>query len=241
MTVSIGNINNLTLLDLSYNPLTILPAEITQMPFLRRFRFEGCSFTSSLDNHYQLEHNPPSLLETCARSIVQGQDTISADQLKSKLTEHLYDYLSSSKICSHCNGPYFESHVSRGRWVERNDIWVPLEYRLCSAHWSDESERMHAMFSTCSVPQPIMKIKPPLTVLHATQTTTTVTKSTSQSPRFQKHRRSSSITANNHQSQQQAENLFVDASSPAAATTVKRWRFKVRNNSSFLKNHRLCS
>jgi hypothetical protein len=233
MTVSIGNISNLILLDLSYNPLTILPAEVTQLPFLRRLRFDGCPFTNSLDDQYSLVHNPPSLLETCARLIVKNQDiAFSEDQLRQKLTEPLYEYISSSKSCSHCNGPYFESYVSRGRWVERNDIWVPLEYRLCSVHWSDESDRVYAMFSACSVPKSIMKIKPTLAVLHhATQ------QSSTSSSRFQRQRRGSSITA--QQQQQQTENISSDV--PLSAAAIKRWRFKVRNNSSFLKNHRLCS
>jgi hypothetical protein len=229
--VSIGNISNLTLLDLSYNPLAVLPAEITQLPFLRRFRFDGCPFTNTLDHQYQLEHNPPSLLETCARLILKSENQ-PQEKLKPKLTESLYNYLSRSKTCSHCNGPYFESYVSRGRWVERNDIWVPLEYRLCSAHWIDESDRVYAMFSACSMPRSTMKIRPPLVALDATQTPS----------RSQRQPRGSSITAGNYPSQleqqQQIGNFSLDA---PLSTAVKRWRFKVRNNSSFLKNHRLCS
>ena len=156
-----GSHCNVALLDLSYNPLTVLPAEITQLPFLRRLRLDGCPLTDSLD-HYSVVHNPPSLVEICARIVVQKEHVSQVPKpkdtpptpLESMLTEQLYDYLCSYQVCSHCHGPYFESFVSRGRWIERNDVWIPLEYRLCSAHWSDESDRMLDMFSTthCTLP-----------------------------------------------------------------------------------------
>lgn len=134
--------SSLTLLDLSFNPISILPAEITQLPFLRRLRLEGCPLTSTLDD-FSLTHNPPSLLEICSRIIVKTRKELSV-----LLPTELSNYLSNYKTCSHCQGPYFSSFVSRGRWIDRNDIWIPLEYRLCSAHWSNESDRIYTMFST---------------------------------------------------------------------------------------------
>lgn len=201
--------SSLTLLDLSYNQISILPAEITQLPFLRRLRLEGCPLATTLDYQFKLSHNPPSLLEICARLIIRekakilpssgststlpptrkyqqiimdlkkkkketkplmtpaiaiekgeqqndmiicNNDTAAAtiSKLKDTLTESLYHYISNYKLCSHCNGPYFTSFVSRGRWIDRNDTWIPLEYRLCSAHWSTESDRIYSMFSSSS-------------------------------------------------------------------------------------------
>lgn len=141
--------SNLALLDLSYNPITILPAEITQLPFLRRLRLEGCPLTTSIDV-FSTVHNPPSLLEICARNIIvnrQNKRQSAEEDEQQVLTEPLSQYISSYKVCSHCHGPYFDSFVSRGRWIDRNDVWIPLEYRLCSAHWSSEEDRMYSMFS----------------------------------------------------------------------------------------------
>lgn len=132
--------SSLTLLDLSFNPISILPAEITQLPFLRRLRLEGCPLTTTLD-HFPLKHDAPSLLEICARRITKTRTAAKG------LPDALMDYLTNYKPCSHCGGPYFESFVSRGRWIERNDVWIPLEYRLCSAHWANESDRIYTMFS----------------------------------------------------------------------------------------------
>lgn len=309
LTGSVEHLCNLTLLDLSYNPIHVLPAEITQLPFLRRLRLDGCPFTNSLDQPFELAHNPPSLLETCARYIIKNEHqilssvlkkkrqinnkTTAAENLKSLITDPLYQYLSTFSSCSHCHGPYFESYVTRGRWIERNDIWVPLEYRLCSAHWSDESDRVYAMFSASQPTAPVskvkgsamvaittsfMKSKPRLPILEipvirksssvsiATAATAVIgsasTPSASATTRrscFNSQRRSSSINAppfmmlsTTTQQFQINEGEFINildttASPPSSSTTdntpssaVKRWRFKVRNNSSlFLKNHRL--
>lgn len=131
--------SRLTLIDLSYNQIAMLPAEITQLPFLRRLRLEGCPLTTTLDV-FSKHHNPPSLMEVCARSVVKrGMDR--------DLPPGLEAYLKEEKKCSHCGGPYFESYVSRGRWIDRHDIWIPLEYRLCSAHWANESDRIYTLFS----------------------------------------------------------------------------------------------
>ncbi|KAI8086882.1 uncharacterized protein B0P05DRAFT_595102 [Gilbertella persicaria] len=252
-TCSIKGLQGLASLDLSYNPLTVLPAEITHLPFLRRLRVDGCLFRHSLDQPTELVHNPPSLLETCARQIVRNEhifltsfatiskkkkkDPTIALKLKSLLSEPLYDYLCSSKACSHCHGPYFESYVARGRWIERNDIWIPLEYRLCSAHWSDESDRVYAMFSTtlsCSQPdiESVFRLpKPELDIPDHVLT--------ARNRSYFNHTslaRRSSITTPIQQQQEQEH----DSMNTSSTSSVKRWRFRVRNRSSFLKNHRLC-
>lgn len=312
LTVSVERLCNLTLLDLSYNPIHVLPAEITQLPFLRRLRLDGCPFTNSLDQPFELAHDPPSLLETCARYIIKNEHQVlssvmrsnkqaknkamaTKETLKSLLSDPLYHYLSTFSACSHCQGPYFESFVKRGRWIERNDVWVPLEYRLCSAHWSDESDRVYAMFSAsqpsafaytskkggaATVPITttlLTKPKPRLPLLEIpvmeqasspSSAVTAVIGSTPTPPALaitrrsclNQQRKSSSIDApptvmqstTTHQMQiNEEESISIlpnETTSSSSSTTipnppssaVKRWRFKVRNNSSlFLKKHRL--
>ncbi|GAN09219.1 leucine rich repeat protein [Mucor ambiguus] len=304
LTVSVEHLCNLTLLDLSYNLIHVLPAEIIQLPFLRRLRLDGCPFTNSLDQPFELAHNPPSLLETCARYIIKNEHQIlssvtnnkkqmnnkamAVETLKLLITDPLYQYLSTFSACSHCQGPYFESYVKRGRWVERNDVWVPLEYRLCSAHWSDESDRVYAMFSASqpltsvsskkgpvAITTSFMKTKPRLPILEipvieqvssAAVTAVIGSKSTpsalttTRRSCFNNQRRLSSTNAppimmqstttqqvqiNEEEESISIPNETTSSSSSATAanapsSSVKRWRFKVRNNSSlFLKNHRL--
>ncbi|KAI8059331.1 hypothetical protein BC940DRAFT_371945 [Gongronella butleri] len=75
-----------------------------------------------------------------------------------RLPEHLQAYLMTAQACSFCHGPYFESYVSRGRFIERHaNQPVALEYRLCCAHWVDDQDRLLTMFSTpASVATPAM-------------------------------------------------------------------------------------
>ncbi|KAI9013847.1 hypothetical protein CLU79DRAFT_821097 [Phycomyces nitens] len=136
----IGNLRQLTSLDLAHNPLGILPAEISQLSFLRRLVLEDCPLQTSLE--YELAHDPPSLKEICARQIVNRK------LAPKRLADPLAHYISSSKVCTSCHGPYFTSHVLRGRFVERSDIMVPLEYRLCSAHWQNQDDRLLHLFSS---------------------------------------------------------------------------------------------
>ncbi|KAG0170707.1 Leucine-rich repeat-containing protein 58 [Apophysomyces sp. BC1034] len=139
LPTEIAGMSSLASLDMSHNPIRVLPAEISQLPLLRRLRLEACPLKTELV--YELPHDPPSLLELCARTIIRHQiDT-------TNLPEPMVDYLASAKPCSSCHGPYFESVVRRGRFVDKADITVPLEYQLCSAHWTDENERLLSMFS----------------------------------------------------------------------------------------------
>ncbi|KAG1455377.1 hypothetical protein G6F56_007078 [Rhizopus delemar] len=139
---ALEGLSSLVLLDLSHNPISVLPAQIIQLPYLRRFRLDGCPLATDID-HFSLSHDPPSLLEICARSII----SLKKEKTNHSLPDTLSQYLTSYSICHHCRGPYFDSFISRARWVERNETWIPLEYRLCSAHWSDESDRIFATFS----------------------------------------------------------------------------------------------
>lgn len=141
LPTEIGLMKSLITLDLSGNPLKVLPAELSRLQYLRRLRLEGCPLVEEFV--HELVHNPPSLLELCARTIVRHQVPILAS-----IPEDIKDYIASAKTCSFCGGPYFQSFVKRGKIVEKPEqVFVPLEYRLCAAHWNDEAERIRLMFA----------------------------------------------------------------------------------------------
>ncbi|KAI8332677.1 hypothetical protein BC941DRAFT_381290 [Chlamydoabsidia padenii] len=174
-------LKGLTILDLSDNPISVLPAEITQLHFLRRLLLDGCplvdpstttlassssSTTLLLSSQssssspitasrirkppcYSLLHSPPSLLEQCARSIVRDTKRHSYYQQRFyQLSPHLVTYLYSATPCTLCQNPYFDTYVARGRQIERNGRWLPVEYRLCQAHFTTEDDRLLSMFSS---------------------------------------------------------------------------------------------
>lgn len=146
----ISNLTWLATLNLSQNPLYVLPAEIARLTHLRRLLLRECPLTDPKEQQklaYPLAHNPPSLIECCARLITKEQLPIHEN-----LPIHLRRYLANAKSCSACRGPYFDSFVSRGQMIEKLDGLLPLEHRLCSAHWSDESDRVLAMFATDQQP-----------------------------------------------------------------------------------------
>jgi Leucine-rich repeat (LRR) protein len=143
LPTEIRGLVNLISLDLSRNPLSVLPAEVAKLPFLRRIRCEDCPFDRNLE--YTLKHNPPSLFELCARTSLMKNINL---KNVSFLPPHIINYIKSAKICSSCHGPYFESFVLRGRLMEKSDVHIPLQYTLCSSHWSDADDRIISMFST---------------------------------------------------------------------------------------------
>ncbi|KAL1916775.1 uncharacterized protein VTP21DRAFT_5479 [Calcarisporiella thermophila] len=137
---SVGDLKALVHLDLSGNPITALPADIGKLQYLRRLFLENCPLKTEFVHEHT--HSPPSLVELAARTIVrQGM------RVPPNIPPRLIDYLSEAKTCGFCGGPYFESHVIRGRIVEKNEQLVPLEYRLCRPHWNREQERIAALFS----------------------------------------------------------------------------------------------
>lgn len=141
----ISNLTCLATLNLSQNPLCVLPAEIARLTHLRRLLLRECPLIDPKEQQklaYPLAHDPPSLMECCARLITKQQLPIHEN-----LPTHLRRYLANPKSCSACRNPYFDSYVSRGQMIEKLDGLLPLEHRLCSAHWSDESDRVLAMFA----------------------------------------------------------------------------------------------
>ncbi|KAI8146549.1 hypothetical protein BJV82DRAFT_598922 [Fennellomyces sp. T-0311] len=153
LSFHIVNMTHLASLDLSDNPIQVLPAEIAQLPYLRRLQLDRCPLRTDQTHAYSLrQHSPPSLLETCARAIVRHPQQHA--KAVNELPDHLFGYLQTAKPCSSCHGPYFDTYVTRGQWVEKGDIMVPLEHRLCSAHWTNEDDRVLYMFSSQPLPKP---------------------------------------------------------------------------------------
>ncbi|CAO0797233.1 unnamed protein product [Mucor circinelloides] len=142
LPTDVSGLVGLITLDLTRNPLRVLPAEISKLPFLRRMRLEDCPFDSDLT--YPLRHNAPSLVEICARTVIRKQIKIDHHPY---LPQHMIEYIKSARSCTSCHGPYYESYVLRGRLMEKTDAHIPLEYTLCSAHWSDADDRILSMFS----------------------------------------------------------------------------------------------
>lgn len=159
---------NLNCLDLSNTDIQSIPAELLTLA-MTTIKTENCTLlqdrSSEIDQ--QLKHNPLSLRESCARQLIQPilYDVMTRKQTKRKkcelkklqkqqqlqfqqLPRHLIGYLSQPKACSSCGGPYYDNYVVRYRIVQRQDeSWVPVEYRLCSAHWNTEKERLLTLFS----------------------------------------------------------------------------------------------
>ncbi|KAI8362389.1 hypothetical protein B0O80DRAFT_372919, partial [Mortierella sp. GBAus27b] len=135
----IGLIKGLSILDLNDNPLSVLPAEIAKLQYLRRLRLDRCPLIQEF-SHSPL-HSPPTLLELAAR--VMARHHVKAPTL---LPSHLKSYLKTAQRCSFCNGPYFESSFKRGKIMERNDKYIPLEYVLCTPHWNTELQRIKLLF-----------------------------------------------------------------------------------------------
>jgi Leucine-rich repeat (LRR) protein len=139
----LANLNDLITLNVSNNPLKTIPAEIATLKSLRKLIAEDCAFEQEFV--HDLKHDPPSLFEICARNIISS-DTPLPPSLASS---HIADYFKREQLCSFCYGPYFDSFVTRGRFIERTGRQIlALDYKLCCAHWTNEEDRIQAMFST---------------------------------------------------------------------------------------------
>lgn len=159
VSANLARLIELSLLDLSSTEIISIPAELLTTLSMTTIRLENCQHLGDELNQI-LVHNPPSLVETCARQMIQPilLDLIQKKKNKKqqkkqeesfqRLPQHVLHYLSRPKACSTCGGPYFQSSVTRYRIVQRqDDSWVPVEYKLCSAHWNNERDRILALFS----------------------------------------------------------------------------------------------
>lgn len=147
LTVDIVHLTQLATLDVSDNPLRILPAELAQLPYLRRLTVDRCPLVNRVE--HTTRHSPPSLLETCGRLLLRDRN---ADDRIRRLPHHLAAFIASAKPCTACHAPYIQTYIKRGRWLEKPDVIVPLEYRLCSPHWDHEDDRLLFMFAQPDTP-----------------------------------------------------------------------------------------
>ncbi|KAL7311346.1 hypothetical protein PS15m_009120 [Mucor circinelloides] len=139
----LANLNDMITLNISHNPLKTIPAEISALKSLRKLTAEDCAFEQEIV--HTLAHDPPSLFEICARNMVKSNIKLPL----SLSHHHIADYFKQEQACSFCFGPYFESCVTRSRFIQRTGRQViALDYKLCCAHWTDENDRISAMFST---------------------------------------------------------------------------------------------
>ncbi|KAJ1345243.1 hypothetical protein BSLG_000757 [Batrachochytrium salamandrivorans] len=127
----IGTLTNLVTIDLSNNPIEVLPAELGRLKMLRRIGTSNCPlFTLGRTGDAVL----PSLKELAARIIVRFQLPI-----LSITQPELKDYLASANE------------------FERSRASLPLQYRLCTKHWSNDADRIRVLFAPLppTAPNPI--------------------------------------------------------------------------------------
>ncbi|KAI7850095.1 hypothetical protein BDC45DRAFT_447545 [Circinella umbellata] len=150
----IAKLRDLISLNVSNNPLASIPAEIACLTSLRKLNAENCEFVSEFK--HQLKHDPPSLFELCARQTVRMKIPV-----PEYMSDHIQEYFGRAQTCSYCNGPFFDSYVTRGRFIERSTRQpIALDYKLCAAHWNSEDDRLLSMFTLppLSTPQPNSKV-----------------------------------------------------------------------------------
>ncbi|ORY93241.1 hypothetical protein BCR43DRAFT_507662 [Syncephalastrum racemosum] len=150
LPTTLGNLARLVTLSVANCPaLESLPAEILGLNALRHLRVAESHALQAPIEAMNLAHTPPSLVELCARRLYP--EVIPAPAFRSR--HH-------AQPCSACGKPYFESFVSRSRLVEKAEVIVRVEYRLCSAHWNTEDDRLLYTFS--AAPPPTHIKYPPL-------------------------------------------------------------------------------
>ncbi|CAO3641300.1 unnamed protein product [Mucor fragilis] len=165
ISANMARLHHLNYLDLSNTDISSIPAELLNLS-MAIIKTDHCPqlIDRSIELEQRTAHNPLSLIEICARQIIQPilYDLMAKKKKKRELKElqkqryksfqqlpsHMICYLSRPKACSSCGGPYFQSFVVRYRIVQRQDeSWIPVEYRLCSAHWNTEKDRILSLFS----------------------------------------------------------------------------------------------
>jgi Leucine-rich repeat (LRR) protein len=156
VSANIARLSKLAILDLSSTEIKAIPTELLVLSHTT-IKTENCLqlLKRSVKMECKLNHDPVSLLETCARHVLEPilfgktkKNKRNEQEVLDQLPHHLRSYISKPKSCSSCGGPYIDSYVVRYRIVQRQDeTWVPVEYRLCAAHWNNEDERLLSMFS----------------------------------------------------------------------------------------------
>lgn len=162
----IGRLQDLSVLKLSNNPISVLPAELASLKRMKQLTLSGCPLAPAL--LYSKMTPVPTLKELAARLIVRNgllhsrleYETNQDDETELFLSQNLRDYLDSAHECAYCQGPFFETYVMRGRMIPRGfeEPDLPIEYKLCSCHWTTEEERIRSMFiqPPITAPKPLM-------------------------------------------------------------------------------------
>lgn len=134
-------LKSLVTLDVRSNQLVSVPAEICNIKTLQKILLNNCPliYSSCVPS---LTKEIPSLKELASRIIIRRNIPISEN-----LSDELKCYLGSVHQCSFCHGPYFETYEKRNQLIRRNDVNIPLEYRLCISHWTSEEERIKVLFT----------------------------------------------------------------------------------------------
>ncbi|KAG1592986.1 hypothetical protein G6F46_006762 [Rhizopus delemar] len=160
VSANMSRLMNLSLLDLSHTNIQFIPAELLDLS-MTTIRTEHCPNLLDAEIESDSIYDLPSLFELCARQIMQPilyqlmtkkkksrKLKKAIDIIQRQCPPHILEYLSAPRGCSSCGGPYFENHLIRYRLVQRQDeSWIPVEYKLCSAHWNTENQRILDMFS----------------------------------------------------------------------------------------------
>ncbi|KAI9278490.1 hypothetical protein BDA99DRAFT_492279 [Phascolomyces articulosus] len=149
-------LKRLATFHIAHNPsLTSVPAEVADMPSIKKWVANGCGFPETIP--LTLPHHPPSLVEICARLLVKitvdkttkrrktsnSNYHHSRQSMIERTPSRFWSYLATVKPCSVCNGPYFDaSCIHHHRIVDRSGTWMAIDYRLCSLHWSTEQDRL---------------------------------------------------------------------------------------------------
>ncbi|KAI7908197.1 uncharacterized protein BX663DRAFT_528691 [Cokeromyces recurvatus] len=177
---SLVQLRSLETLDISKTNINFIPAELMTMMKIKININECIHLLDRSEKVYQLiVQNPFSLFETCARQIMypilsdllaNKKNKKQIQRRKVKFTKRLQslpkpmlNYLMNPNACSFCGGIYYQSYITRYRIIRYDhEIWIPIEYKLCSSHWKTNREFLLATFSNAadsSLPHSVHSLK----------------------------------------------------------------------------------
>jgi Leucine-rich repeat (LRR) protein len=140
--LAVGRMLSLRYLNISKNPITYLPVEVLRLPCLSEIEYDNCDLDGDNIPEFNPKHVVQSLKEICSRQIVKNNLKIHKC-MDTALVKH---FLGVGE-CSFCAGPYFDDHYEI---TVRNEIQldaVPVVYKLCTAHFTNNEERFRNMFA----------------------------------------------------------------------------------------------
>ena len=140
----ICNLRSLQTLEFSKNPIQFVPAEVGYLKHVKKLRLEECPLYMVAPSVF-LESCPvPSLKELSARVLRRYSIPVS----NTLIPKDLRAYIETARVCTFCNGPFYETFVLRCKFVERGEAVIPMVYVLCMAHWNTEEERVRETFAS---------------------------------------------------------------------------------------------